>query len=171
MQDLARDVIVQLKLKHSGERVIVVIGRRVVDVCLGRGVAEFFPARRGWLDALKIGNVFPPPRIPLVGRQIFLVNVRFPMRHHAAREINERNRARERVVEQEGGFVRLKVSRKNAARLQIRDLTRGQRNQFSNPFVKSGIRAETQQIWDFRTRIGFEIVAVAKLMMRGEKPS
>jgi hypothetical protein len=52
--------IVQLKLKYGRERIIVIISRVVVDVCLSSGIAEFFAARRRRLDALKIGNVFPP---------------------------------------------------------------------------------------------------------------
>ena len=45
MQDLARDVIVQLKLEHGRERVVVIVSGSVVDVRLGRGIAKFFAAR------------------------------------------------------------------------------------------------------------------------------
>ena len=45
MQNLARDVIVQLELKHGGERVVIIVSRIVVDMRLGRGVAEFLTAR------------------------------------------------------------------------------------------------------------------------------
>ena len=45
MQDFARDVIVQLKLKHGRERGIVIVSRIIVDVGLGRGVAKLFATR------------------------------------------------------------------------------------------------------------------------------
>ena len=119
MQNFARDVIVQLKFKHSRERVIVIIGWGIVDVRLGGGIAKFFAAWRRRLDALKIADVFPPARIPLVRRKIVRVNVRLPMRHRAAGKINKRDRAGERVVEKKCGLVRLELVRQNAARLQI----------------------------------------------------
>ena len=106
MQDFARDVIVQLKLKHGRERVVVIVSRVIVDVRLGRGIAKFFAAL---VTAVRRpGN---RRRISTSARSIdraadFRVNVRFPMRHHAAREINERNRARERVIEKKRRLVR-----------------------------------------------------------------
>ncbi len=51
----------QLKLKHGREGIVVVISRVVVDVRLGRGIAEFFASRRRRLDPLKIGNVSGKP--------------------------------------------------------------------------------------------------------------
>ena len=44
-QDFARDVIVELELEDRREGVVVIVGRVIVDVCLGRGVAELFAAR------------------------------------------------------------------------------------------------------------------------------
>src|SRR5580700_2830602 len=42
MQNFARDVIVQLKLKHGRERVVIIVGWIVVDMGLGRGIAKLF---------------------------------------------------------------------------------------------------------------------------------
>ena len=54
MQNFARDVIVQLKFKHSRERVIVKIRWGIVDGRLGCGVAKLFAAWCGgsmpWLE-------------------------------------------------------------------------------------------------------------------------
>ena len=115
MQNFARDVIVQLELEHGRERVVVVVSRVIVDVRLGSGIAKFFASRRRRLDALKIGNVFPPARIPLICREIVCVDVRLPMRHHAARKINKRNRAGERVVQQKCCLIRIEFERQHAA--------------------------------------------------------
>ena len=69
MQNFARDVVVQLKLKHSRECVIVIIRWGIVDMRFGGGVAKLSAARRGQFDALKIADVFPPARVPLIQRQ------------------------------------------------------------------------------------------------------
>src|SRR5438874_6988648 len=92
------------------------------------------------------------------------------MRHRAAGEINERHGAGERVIQKECGLVSVEFVRQNAARLQIRDLAGGKRDQFAYPFVESGHGAEPQQIRNLRTRIRFEIIAMPELMMRSEKP-
>ena len=105
MQNVARDVVVQLKLEHGRERIVVVVSWRIIDVRLGSSVAKFFAARRRRFDTLKIGNIFPPARIPLICRQIVRVDVRLSMRHHAAGEINKWNRAGQRVIEKERGLV------------------------------------------------------------------
>jgi hypothetical protein len=52
MQNFARNLVVQLKFKHSRERVIVIIRRSIVDVRLGCGVAKLFATRRRRFDAL-----------------------------------------------------------------------------------------------------------------------
>ncbi len=109
VQNFARDVVVQLELKHRRKRVVVIVGRVIVDVGLGRGVAEFLAARRRRFDSLHFANVFPPARIPLIGRKIVRVNVGFPMRHRSAGEINEGNGAGERVIEKERGHVGLEI--------------------------------------------------------------
>src|SRR5438105_11920869 len=101
MQNVARNVIVQLELKYSRERIVVVIRRIIIDVRLGSGIAKFFTTRRRWLDALEIKNLFPPSRVPLIRRKIMRVNVRLPIRHRAAGEINEWHRAGECVVQKE----------------------------------------------------------------------
>ena len=44
MQNFARDVVVQLKFKHSRKRVIVIIRRGIVDVRFRGGVAKLFAA-------------------------------------------------------------------------------------------------------------------------------
>src|SRR6266545_166916 len=93
------------------------------------------------------------------------------MRHYAAGEIDERNRAGECVIQKEGGFIGLKICRQNAARLQIRHLTGRERNQLANAFVKSGCCPGSQQVRDFRARVSLEVIAVTKLVMRGEKPA
>jgi len=36
---------VQLELEHSRERIVVIVSRVIVDVCLGGGIAKFFAAR------------------------------------------------------------------------------------------------------------------------------
>ena len=41
LQDFARDVIVELELEDGGKGAVVVVGRVIVDVGLGGGVAEF----------------------------------------------------------------------------------------------------------------------------------
>jgi hypothetical protein len=69
MQNFARDVIVPLKFKHSRERVIVILCWVIVDVRFGGGVAKLFAAWRRRFDPLKIADVFPPARIPLVCRR------------------------------------------------------------------------------------------------------
>ena len=66
MQDFPRDVVVQLKLKHGRERIIVIVNGVIVDVRLGGGIAKFFAARLRRLDALEIRDVFPPARVPLI---------------------------------------------------------------------------------------------------------
>ena len=93
------------------------------------------------------------------------------MWHHAAREINERNRSRERVIQKESGLVRFEVGWQYFSRLQIRHLTRGERNQLANAFMKSGRGAELEQIRNFRTGVGLEVIPVTELMMRREKPA
>ena len=45
MQDLAGDVVVQLKLKHGSESVVIIVSGVIVDVRLGCGVAPFFATR------------------------------------------------------------------------------------------------------------------------------
>src|SRR5438128_2444131 len=93
------------------------------------------------------------------------------MRHHTAREINEWNRARQRVIQKERGLIRFKVGWQYFSRLQIRHLARGKPNQLADTFMESGRRAEPEQIRNFRTRVGFEIISVTEFMMRGEKPA
>src|SRR5437867_9746476 len=93
------------------------------------------------------------------------------MRHHTAREINEWNRARQRVIQKERGLIRFKVGRQYFPRLQIRDLTRSKRNQLANAFMKSGRRAQSQQIRNLRTGVGFEIITVTELVVRAEEPA
>src|SRR6266516_3395840 len=93
------------------------------------------------------------------------------MGHHAAGKINKWNRAGERVIQKKRGFICFEIDWKNFARLQIRDLTRRERNQFANAFMKSGRSAEPQQIRNFGTRVGLEIISVTKFMMRGEEPA
>src|SRR5204863_7346352 len=84
---------------------------------------------------------------------------------------NNRDCLCERVIQKEPGCVRFEIGRQYAARLQIGHLTRGERNQFADAFVKSRRGTEAKQVWDLRPGIGFEIIAVAQLVMRGEKPS
>src|SRR5438552_1932191 len=93
------------------------------------------------------------------------------MRHHAAREINEWNRPGERAAEKERCLVRFKVGWQYFSRLQIRYLARGKPNQLTDAFVKSGRRAEPEQIRNFRTGVGFEIIPMTEFVMRGEKPA
>ena len=57
VQNFPRDVVVQLELQHRGDGVAVVVGRVVVDMRLGRGVAKFLAARGGRLDALELLRV------------------------------------------------------------------------------------------------------------------
>jgi hypothetical protein len=45
MQEFAGDVVVQLKLKHGGESVIVIVSGVIVNVRLGCGIAPFFAPR------------------------------------------------------------------------------------------------------------------------------
>src|ERR1700751_2902330 len=100
MQNFARDVIVQLKLKDGSKRVVVIVSRVIVDVRFGSGIAKFLAARRRRLDSLKIGNVLPPTGVPLVCREIMRIDVRLPMRHGARRKINKWDRASQRVIEE-----------------------------------------------------------------------
>src|SRR5439155_23751373 len=64
-----------------------------------------------------------------------------------------------------------KVGWQYFSRLQIRHLARGKPNQLADTFMESGRRAEPEQIRDFRTGVGFEIIPVTELVMRGEKPA
>src|ERR1700730_2503491 len=127
-------------------------------------------ARRRWLDALHVADIFPPAAVPLVGREIVRINVRFPMRHRSAGEINKRNRLRERVIKKKSVRVRLEIGRQYSARLQIRHLTGSERNQFADALMKSWSGAGSQQIRNLRARVGLEIISVAKFVVRGEKP-
>ena len=111
MQNFARNVVVQLKFKHSRERVIIIIRRRIVDMGFRGGIAKLLASRRWRLDALKIADVFPPARIPLIHRQIARVDVGLPMRHDATGKINKRHRAGERVVQKECGLIRIEFVR------------------------------------------------------------
>ena len=81
MQNVARNVVVQLKFKDSREGVIVIVRRSIVDMRFRGGVAELFAARFRRFDALKIADVFPPGRVPLNRRLIACVDVRLPVRH------------------------------------------------------------------------------------------
>src|SRR5215469_3222617 len=93
------------------------------------------------------------------------------MRHGAAGKINEWHRAGERVVQKKCGLICIEFVRYNAPRLQIGNLTCGERNQFAYAFVESGRRSNSQQIRNLRTRISFEVMAVPKLVMGSEKPT
>src|SRR5438034_11817465 len=93
------------------------------------------------------------------------------MRHHTAREINEWNRARQRVIQKERGLIRFKVGWQYFSRLQIRYLTRGKPNQLADTFMESGRRAQSQQIRNLRTGVGFEIIPVTEFVMRDEEPA
>ena len=68
MQNFARDVVIELEFKHSRERVIVIVRRGIVNVRFGGGIAKLFAPWRRRFDALKIADVFPPARIPLIRR-------------------------------------------------------------------------------------------------------
>src|SRR5215475_13689188 len=171
MQNLARDVVVQLKLKHSGERVIVIIRRRIVDMRFASGVAKLFATWFGRLNALKIADVFPPARIPLVRRQIVRIDVCFPVRHGSAGKMNEWQRAGERVIKQERGLIGIEFVRQNATRLQIRHLARRERDQFAYAFMESGRRSNSQHIWNLGTRVSFEVMTVPKLVVSRKKPT
>jgi hypothetical protein len=111
MQNFVRDVVVQLKFKHGRERVVVIVCRSIVDVRFGGGVAKLFAARFRRFNALKIADVFPPARIPLIHRQIARVDVGLPVRHDAAGKINKRHRARECVVQKERKLIGLEIGR------------------------------------------------------------
>src|SRR5262249_38517619 len=100
-------------------------------------IAKLFATRFRRLDALEIADVFPPARVPLICRQIVRVDVRLPMRHGAAGKINERDGAGERVVQKECRLVGIEFVRKNAARLEIRHLTGGKRNQLAYALMAS----------------------------------
>ena len=68
MQNVTRDVIVQLELKHSRECVVVVVSRGIIDVRFGGSVAKLLAARLRRFNSLEIADVFPPARVPLVRR-------------------------------------------------------------------------------------------------------
>jgi len=72
---------------------------------------------------------------------------------------------------EESGLVRFEIGWQNPARLQIRDLTGCERNQFANAFMKSGRGAKSQKIRNFGTRVGLEIISVTEFMMSSEEPS
>jgi hypothetical protein len=98
------------------------------------------------------------------------VNVGLPVRHRATREINKRDGAGECVIEQESSRIGLEILRQNSPRLQIRDLTGSERDQLAHPLVESGSGACPQQIGNFRSSIGLEVITVTELMVRGEEP-
>src|SRR5215467_5160294 len=171
MQNVARDIIVQLKFKHGREGVIVIIGGGIVDVRLAGGVAKLFATRLGRLNALKIAGVLPPSRVPLVRWQIVRVDVRLPMRNGSAGEIDKRHGASERVIKEERGLISLEFVWQNAARLQIRHLARGERDHFTYAFMESGRRSNSQHVRNLRARVSFEVMAMSKLMVSGKKPA
>ncbi len=78
-------------------------------------------------------------------------------------------RVAERVVEQERGFVGLEIGGQDAERLQVRNLARGERDEFAEAFVEGGIRAGAQQRRHFGPRVAHEIIAVPEFVMRGDR--
>jgi len=75
---------VHLVLEDRGHGVVVVVGRRVVDVGLGGGVAEGLAAGGRGLDALLLPDDLPPAFVELAGGHALGVELALPFRHGAA---------------------------------------------------------------------------------------
>jgi hypothetical protein len=65
------------------------------------------------------------------------------MRHRAAGEINEWDRAGESVIEEKCRLVRVELVRQHTSRLQIGNLTRSEGDQFAHSLMKTRRRAES----------------------------
>jgi len=79
----------------------------------------------------------------LIGWKIVRVNVCLPMRHRAAGEINEWDRAGESVIEEKCRLVRVELVWQYTSRLQIRHLTRSERDQLAHSLMKTRRSAES----------------------------
>ena len=90
MEDFARYVVVQLKLKHGGDGVGVVVAGGIIDVRLGGRIAEFLASRGRRFHSLEVAHVFPPAGVPLFRRQVLAIHVSLPMSHSAAGPKDER---------------------------------------------------------------------------------
>ena len=93
VEDLASDMVVELKEQHERQRVVVVLRRVVVDVGLrGRVVKDTADGSTGIVrrrDALVPAFKLPPTGIPLLTRQLVDIQIVLELRHHARRPRNE----------------------------------------------------------------------------------
>ena len=170
MENFARDVIVQLEFQDCCNSIVIIIGGRVVDVCLGGIVGPLLAAFFRGFDSLELTHVIPPAIVPVVRFQLVRVDVRLPMRHCPRCEENKRHGPGKRVIEEERRLVCLEVGRQNFFGLQIRHLARSQRGQLANPFMETRICSDAEKRRHFRPSVGEKIMAVPQFMMGGKEP-
>ncbi len=170
VQDVRRDVVVELEEEHVGERVVVVLRGVVVDVRLGGGVverrADGGPRGVRRHDALELARQLPPARVPLVRRQVLGVEVVLEERHGAGRERDEHGVVERLAQERLDRVWRLDVLGEQADALQEARLERREPHQAADGLVVGAVGAAAQHRRHLGTRVGKVIVDVAQLVVR-----
>ena len=164
LQDLPRNVVVQLEQERLGERVVVVLSRVVVDVGLGYGVGELFAAAPRWHDALIAPLQVPPSGVEHLGRK--LVGVQSPLepRHHTGSPGNEHDVV-QGLLEELLDLVHFGVRRREPPVHQELPLGGGKADHRADGLVVCPVGAVTQHERHVGVAVGHEVIDVPQLVV------
>ena len=141
-ENLARDVVVKLKLDRRGDGIVVVLRGVVVDVRLGGGVAERLRSLARRRDPLVLPDQRPPGRIERTIGDPTRVKVVLEPRHHARRPWEEHHRrpVQGRVEQKRDRIGLLGPGAEQPDLLEIGPLPGRQADQVTDRFVERAVR-------------------------------
>ena len=148
LQYLPCDVVVKLELDHRAERVVVILRRVVVDVRLGRRVAERLEPLARWSDALIPAHKCPPGGVERIIRDLARVEVAFEVGHDAGRPRKKTTDEPSSAVSSKNvtGIGLLGFGGQEPSLFEIRPLPGRQADQIADPLVKRPVRAGAKQV-------------------------